>query len=83
MGGVTTCEILTTVQIMCAMPAKLKAVAREPGTKTRAPEVSCRISDRIAWYVDWGFTDAEIARILSLTMDEVQSLRGIRADAQP
>ena len=62
---------------MCAMPAKSKAVACEPGTKTRAPEVSCRISDRIAWYVDWGFNDAEIARILSLTTDDVQRLRDI------
>ena len=62
---------------MCALSVKLKTVACEPGTTTRALEVSCRISDRIAWYVDWGFTDAEIARILSLTTDDVQRLRDI------
>ena len=33
-----------------------------------------RKKSRIAWYVDWGFTDAEIARILDLTTDDVQRL---------
>lgn len=33
-----------------------------------------------AWYIDLGFTDAEIARILNLTTDDVQRLQVIHAD---